>query len=84
MKSLRNTTLAGVAALVTAGALMGAGASTASADFHDALYIRAYDSQSGCQWSGRSGIALGIYEDYWCFHEGGPEATSWSLYADFL
>ena len=83
MKSLRNKTFAAVATLVTAGALMGAGATTASADLHDALYIGAYDTQSGCQWAGRGGILAGIYEDYWCFHEGGPEAISWSLYADF-
>jgi hypothetical protein len=60
-----------------------AGVPAAQADFHDALYVRAYDSQSACKWAGRAGIVADVYKNYWCIHEGGPEATSWSLYAEF-
>ncbi|MGH2942892.1 MAG: hypothetical protein ACRDLN_09000, partial [Solirubrobacteraceae bacterium] len=84
MQSLRRKLCAGgTAAVIGAIGFMGAGAPVAAADFHDAVYIRAYDSKSGCQWAGRGGIVTGVYRNYWCFHEGGPVATSWSLYAEF-
>ena len=84
MKSLlRKACAGGTAAVIAAIGLMGAGASIAAADFHDAVYIREYNSLSSCQWAGRGGIATGVYRNYWCWHEGGPQGTRWSLYAEF-